>query len=257
MLNSGFLRGSPWPTPNAIPNLALWLDADHDGSFAVDSVSGAITSWTSRDASARAFTPVDVTQSYYQPIRTRKANWNNRKVVCSQLSAATGLKSASYDIASNFAANGTDITVFMAVHTDDVSSQFGTVYYHYITGAQGHYFRLNNTPGVVSNICLSTFPIINGSNANYVGGPKIIGLQRNGTAHTSWIDGQQELSVTATPTAISAGSNAIMYIGTQTGSGGSGIVGDIAEIIMYARALSTAERQKIENYLAAKWYGIN
>lgn len=38
-----------------------------------------------------------------------------------------------------------------------------------------------------------------------------------------------------------------------TGTGNSFFNGDMAEIIIYTRELSTAEREKVENYLLAKW----
>ncbi len=248
-----------WPTPNIIPNLALWLDANDDASFSFDAYSGVVNSWTDKSANARVFTPVSATLTS-KPTRVRKRNWNNKTVLCHSLSGTTGMGSSAFDIASNFAANGTDITVFIVAHCDDanpvMNPEFNTVYYHYTTGAIGHYFRFNDSSGNVTNICLSTYPVINGSNANYVKGEKIIRLQRNGTTHSSFINGAQELVVTATPTPI-VSTVTPMYVLCQQSIGGGGMVGDLAELIMYARALSTTECQKIENYLTAKWLGIN
>jgi hypothetical protein len=255
MLGMGLQSGRAWPTPNAIPGLSLWLDANHDPSFASDAFTGVASSWTSRDANARVFTPVSATATSF-PVRLAKPNWNGRKVVCSQLGAPFGLASPAYDIAANFAANGTDITIFIAAHTDDNSHQFGTVYYHYSTGAIGHYFRFNNTAGNVRHLCLSSSGFVAGGNADYLQGEKIIRLQRSGSTQSAFINGAQESSVSSTPTPI-VSTVTPMYIGTQTTSGGGGLVGDLAEIIMYARALSAAECQKVENYLAAKWMGIN
>lgn len=78
-------------------------------------------------------------------------------------------------------------------------------------------------------------------------------------SHGSMIGGGTELringalvdsdSLTGTP-AIAA---AVSRIGPYYNEGGGPLYADVAEVLAYARSLTTSERQRLERYLAAKW----
>lgn len=231
-------------------NLALWMDANDAATFSVDSYNGEVSSWTDKSSNARVFTPTTVNNFF---VRQRKPQWNNRPVVAFSNTANFGLACPAYNVQEDFAANGTDITVFAAVHSDDNILTFGTVYYHLSSGSNGHYLRLNQTAGNVRFLAVNGSTFIAGSNANYIGAPKIISMRRSGNTLQGFVNGsQQGADVNSTATAATS-ANAQMFIGTSTVSGGSGLLGDLAELIIYKRALTVTERNQVEDYLARKW----
>jgi hypothetical protein len=65
-----------------------------------------------------------------------------------------------------------------------------------------------------------------------------------------WRDGVSQYSNTSNVVGWATDSSGI-HLGYSAGA--ADYVGDIAEVILYARALSTVERQQVESYLAAKW----
>lgn len=72
----------------------------------------------------------------------------------------------------------------------------------------------------------------------------------------AWLDGVEEVSAAATGASLPASSLYPLQIGGQTVS--DGIIGvsvpqDLAELIVVPAALSTADRQKVEGYLAHRW----
>lgn len=72
----------------------------------------------------------------------------------------------------------------------------------------------------------------------------------------AWLDGVEEVSAAATGASLPASSLYPLQIGGQTVS--DGIIGvsvpqDLAELVAVPAALSTADRQKVEGYLAHKW----
>lgn len=254
LIGMGGGGGSSDDFVNPITNgLALWLDADNDASFNQDAFTGEVNSWTSREGRGIVFSPVNAAANT-RLVRIAKPNFQNRRVVVSELSANAGLVSPAYDIASNFAANGTDITVFAMVRSDEALQTFGTLYYHYTTGAIGHYFRIVQSSNNARFLCLSAGTPLAGSNANYLFGENIYCLKRTGNTLNSYINGKSEASAASTATPI-VSTQATMFIGTSTLSGG-GFHGDIAEIHIYARALPDIERMAVENYYAAKWMGL-
>lgn len=242
--------------------LALWLDADNDASFSVDSFTGRVNQWTSREGNQRVFSSVQPGQ-VAQSIRTTRQNaWKTgRRIVTIAQNSNSGLYCPAFDIASLFAANGKDHTAFFVYRTDEkVQGSAGAVsplFYHYISGATGHYFRFNQSDGNVFYLNASSSQYLTGSNTNYVGGENILCLKRSLDQLTSYVNGKQEATAASTATAIPAGSNASMYLGCSTIFGGQSSL-DLGEILMYNRALTDVERYAVENYLATKWLqGVN
>lgn len=226
----------------------MWLDADDTSSFTWDSFNETFSVWTDKKG-GKAFTPV----AGVNPARVIQAAYNGRYTVSSSLATGFGLSTPSFDIATMFAANGKDQTVFMAIHTDDIVNTFGTVFWHYISLAQGHYFRMNNSAGNLRWLTLNSGTFGDGANTSFVGEMKIICLHRSGDTITMFVDGAQIQTKASTATAIPAASNSIMYLFCNSGAGGSGMVGACGELIFCNEALSQTDRFKVEDYLANKW----
>jgi len=74
----------------------------------------------------------------------------------------------------------------------------------------------------------------------------------------SYVSGEQRVVIngsvvgSGTSTTPAATNTNKLSIGVMT-SGANGLVGDIAEIIVFPTALSTSDRQSVERYLSAKW----
>jgi hypothetical protein len=164
--------------------------------------------------------------------------------------AGYGLASPSFDIASILTGNN---TVFLVFYSNEGTSTFGSVYHHLVSGGVGHYFRLANTAGNARFLSGSTTSLTQ-ANTPYLNQPNIVVGQREGNFLRTFINGAQNGSdVASTLVTIPAASNAQMFLGTVSTSGGSGLSGELAEMIVYNRALTQAERWQVEEYLAVKW----
>lgn len=236
-------------SPNQISDLGLWLDANDAATFSVNSYNGEVSSWTDKSINARVFTPINAGNFF---IRGRKPQWNNRPVVAFNSTANFGMACPSYNVQEDFAANRTDITVIMATHTDDNILTFGTVYYHLSSGGNGSYFRFNEPAANARWLASSGISFVQ-SNASYIGSPKIISTLRSGNILRAFINGVQSGSDFTSNAVPVTNVNAPMYLGASSVFGGGGLLGDLAELLIYKRTLSNAERNKIENYLARKW----
>lgn len=234
-------------TPAQLTSLSLWLDADDTSSFTWDSFTELVTAWTDKKG-GRVFTPVSTQNNP----RTKRLGFKGRYTVSMSSAGGSGMACPTHEINTHFAANGKDQTVFMVLHNDDLTTQFGTVFYHYISGVIGSYFRLNSTAGNERWFNLSLTQGV-GTTTDFSGKPRIITLHRSGDTLTTFIDGAQYETKASVATAITSGNSAKFYLGTQTDVGGSGLIGALAEVIVCKEALSQVDRWKVEDYLATKW----
>lgn len=243
--------GGGFPAAPDLPTLAiapaLWIDANNDSSFTQDAFSTSVSSFTSRDANARVFSPVST------PLAARDVfpGWKGRKALTMEISAGFGYATTAFGIESLFAANGKDSTVYLVFRSDEGAATFGTIYYHLTSGAIGHYFRVAHTANNYRYLSLTTSPQ-GGANASLLGAIQIVCLQRSGDTVTGWLNGQQFFTAASVGTAITP-TNAQFFLGTQTTSGGSGMIGLFGEGLWYPTAHNTSDRQTIEDYLAVKW----
>ena len=255
MFNPGLFRGSAWPRPKDIPNLAFWLDADDDAMFTSDAVSGEILGLTTKDANAFPFVPVSA-NAYSRLVRSRKTNWMHRKVISSQQQGGCGLvSSANIDIASLFAANGTDHTFFFVDRFDDTAAANGTLFYHYTTGAVGHYLQAIASGSVFLQYLNLSTTYINQANSPFRGQENIFCFRRIANTLQMYLNGALVVSSASTATAI-VSTLTTMKLFCPTTSGG-GFHGDVAEMLMYAQSLTDTERFEMENHLARKWLGLD
>lgn len=239
---------APAFTPNSLTGLSFWLDLDDSSKVTADAYNTEITGLTEKSSSARTFvnlpTPVPA-------VWARRPMWNNRRVMAVSLNANCGMQSsAQFNVDTLFEAVTFNITIFVVYGTLEPTITFGNVFYHLVSGGNGTYFRINQSAGNTRFLASGT-TTLNQANTNYVGERKIVTLQRQAGNLRAFINGVQSGTDQASVAAL-AGGNATFFLGCSSTSGG-GFAGDIAEIIMYARALNATDRVKVEDYLAAKW----
>lgn len=236
-------------SPADIPSLALWLDANDDATFTGDAYTGEVATWTDKSTNARVFSP---TTAGNQFVRDYKPQWNGKKVVMFSNAANYGLACPTYNVQEDFDTNNIDQTVFAVFHSDDVKYTFGTVYYHLSSGGNGSYFRINQTAGNMRYLAASTTPL-GTVNTAYVGQPNVVSLRRSVDILQAFVNGTQQGSDVASTAVATTNVSAQMFLGTATTSGGSGLLGDLGELIIYKRALTAEERIQVEDYLGTKY----
>lgn len=74
-----------------------------------------------------------------------------------------------------------------------------------------------------------------------------------GTNHQVWINGNLTGTGARTTSNFGAG---VFSVGNNSNSSTSGMTGDVAEILIYSRALSDAEVTSVGNYLSSKWGAV-
>lgn len=242
-------RGNGVFTPASIANLALWLDANDDATITGDAYTGEVATWTDKSTNARVFSP---TSAGNQFVRDYKPQWNGKKVVMFSNTANYGLACPTYNVQEDFDTNAIDQTVFMVFHSDEPSLTFGTVYYHLSSGGNGSYFRLTQTAGNMRYLAASTTPL-GAVNTAYLGQPNVVCVRRSVNVLQAFLNGTQQGADVASTAVATTNVSAQMFLGTATTGGGSGLLGDLAELIIYKRALTTLERTNVENYLGRKW----
>jgi hypothetical protein len=227
-----------FPLLTSIPGCQLWLDASD--SSTITQSNGNITNWTDKSGNNYNATAARAGLTY--------------------TSAAINSKNAiffpgapTYTFLSGTATNGTpNITFFIVATAISTMPQYtrlfgfgGAADYNNI----GNMTTIWNQPGgliVERNqvIAPTTNPIISDV-------PFFTTIAISGTSVLGYINGTNSLTGTTTSTNFTY---AQYQIGGYTG-GQIGIEwhGHIGEIIVYNAALTTAQRQQIEGYLAWKW----
>jgi hypothetical protein len=226
--------------PTSIPDLALWLRADSlsqsDGT--------AVSSWT--DSSGLGRNAVQATGANQPLFKTLIVNskpiirFDGSNDFLKVTSLVKGVFTAFYVYKTSTAG-----TALLGEHSTNSNSA-------------GHYFN----PGGAAHFnaaFASASSAWDGSGVTLNNGAfRIVSQRFAGThaTHEGWVNG----AAITKGTIYASGSGGIglvtadYYIGSRAGSS-LFYNGDIAEIIIYSSALSTADRQSAEDYLSAK-YGI-
>ena len=241
--------------PKQIANLGLWLDAD-DAST-ITTVSGGVSEWRDKSGSGRVFS---------QEIA------NNRPTVATNV---FGTKPAIRFDGSNDALQSTadagslvfPATLFMVVNKP-VSTSDGGLFTHIKSGTDSYnsadaWVLSTNTNAaairVLGGVNTNLFPGV-GSSGTLLG-KFLVSLRiatnsailKNRTAGLSNTDALFTLNATPSNNGCGLG-----FLSTWTGAANSlihNLAGDIAEVLIYSRALSASEESSVENYLAKK-YGL-
>ena len=217
-------------TPGSVPGLTLWLDAADTAT--ITSSSNNVTQWNDKSGLGYHFT------SSSNP-RTGTKTINGLNVIDTGTNSTANLNNASIPIGPNY-------TMFFVAHQTACQAQcnlfsnsyMGMVTYNYSynalmsngttwsTGTRFPNSGMMSSPSIMEFMCAS-------------GGVGV--MYHNGISSTSnqyqyYKDGTMPGGMTL-----------------STNNASSQWLGNIAEVIVYNNCLSTANRQKVEGYLAWKW----
>jgi hypothetical protein len=278
-------RAGTWPVvaPGGVGSgLQLWLDAS-DASTLYDATTGGslvaadggVARWEDKSGNAR-----HMTQGTAGSRPTRKTAIQNSLAVL-RFDGGDSVSMPSSTATFNFLHDGdsTVFVVFKAGTTANPETSYlvmaNNISASSIDGKTGFYLRWDDRTSANADLTDSLVHVVsNNGSARFVGNAKngfpantfalatVRGdianattasrsqIRRNGGSAITLLTGDTNAG-TALPTA-NASDN--FTIGDQSGSvKGSGLNGDIAEIIMYDTALSDTDRAAVETYLLAKW----
>lgn len=225
-----------FPVPASIRDLSGWWDASDAAT--ITQAAGVVSQWD--DKSGGGF---HVTQgtSAKRPL-TNVTTINGRNVV-----TFDGVDDIMTRSGPNQLVNATtgEWSAFMATRPTDLSTGTRTIGALPTIAIFGR-TSLTNFQAVAFDT--TPTPFIDGPGAFTVtlGVARVHSSVRSPTTLETWADGVSNgpLATTGTP---NTSPSAILQVGTTL------FVGDLAELIVYARALTTTERQQVESYLKAKW----
>jgi len=235
-------------TPTSVPGIALWLDAA-DASTIVGTAP-LVNEWKDKSGNGlNATKNTDVAPTY------SSTGFNNGLPGVLFNGSTTRLHTPSISPTPVLSSNGTDTTIFAVVN--------------WVGGVNGIALGLETTGNTFAFYVPWTYPsTVNGNifadlgtNARIgydtvfapASAPYVFSVTRSGVNGSIYVNGNIHVSSTTLPLAGTIGTT------TQTlGIGGLAAAtavfnSYIAEILIYNRALTTAERQQVEGYLAWKW----
>ncbi|MFC1771690.1 hypothetical protein ACFLZV_07375, partial [Candidatus Margulisiibacteriota bacterium] len=228
------------PSELDIGNLMLWLDAsatkngvpilEKDGS-------NYVSNWY--DLSGQSNHASQASSSLQPVLATNSINsksvitFDGTDVIAIDYPSALGLQNSDYE-------------VFFVAQTQSTATQFlmaGTseMYEMHINGDAGFRFIPDGHPAHYSDV---------GATSQYLNIPYIYSARVTadvGIARVNLTDGSSSASG-----ARSADNASPIILGRRT-SGTGPLFGDIAEVIIFNRAVSSTEREAVEKYLARKW----
>lgn len=214
-------------------NNAIWLD----GNIVTLGTSPNISTWNDQSGNGNNFTqatstnqPSVVTYNGFRGVRFDGGDW----LRTGGIAALNTNTNTQFIVYSGFSANHTGMLYEGGFAQ---SSQF---FRTFRSNGNVRAWVLNNSGGIVDNITTqsSTFQIVNSV------------WDGNTQAYTSFKDGSligSKSGANGNPTG-----NFINTIGAATNNGFR-FNGDMGEVIIYNTALNTAERNIVDNYLAAKF----
>lgn len=234
---------SPWPAPAVTSGLRAWYRADVGVTKDGDN---KVSQWT--DVSGHGFHVVQVNDAGRQPLAVANA-MNGNPVVQYDDSLKALVSPAPVDVADG-ASNATIIAV---VKPDAAAHYGGTIFYW---DTDGNYnFGLSGSQGAANAYSMiwrdgdghaRLSPALNAA----AGSVQVLTTVKDGTAASGFINGalQGTAEVPATmnlqPSRLGVGNGAYPYYSFH---------GQIAEVLVYNRALTAAEREGIETALMAKY----
>lgn len=225
-------------SPRSISGLSLWLDAADSATI---TTATGVSIWADKSGNGRNATQ---TTGGKQPIRTNTIN--GKSVITFQ---------------------GTDDTMSVANVADfNATSQTIIVVARQTTAAnQSLFYKAsgNAVNGVITRFRTgTTFWLYQkndggaetlSSNSNTNTNTNVYTTMLQPTAQAGFVNGAAPTSGLATNTLTTAyDDTGAIWIGSRRDIG-EYLAGDVCEILHWPRALSTAERQRVERYLGGKW----
>jgi hypothetical protein len=219
--------------PRTVSNLALWLDASNAASVSLDG-SNLVQQWS--DLSGNG---INATQTVSNNRPDYSQTLNGRKVV-----SFNGVNTSLEGTAP--VTGGTSRTVFCVFRNASTASNVALLGLSSNSGNGGLWY-------ITGEIAVRVI----GGNRLFGGGAantwQSIALTQDGNSTSNMTLKLNGAAVSATSTTAqvvnSGGSMTLGRISPSTGLG----AGDIAELLVYSRALSASETAAVENYLFPKW----
>jgi hypothetical protein len=225
-------------SPRSISGLALWLDAADSATI---TTATGVSVWADKSGNGRNATQ---TTGGKQPIRTNTIN--GKSVITFQGTDDT------MSIANVADFNATSQTVIV-VARQTTAANHGLFYkasatvtngviMRYRTGSTIWLYQKNdNTAEVLSN------------NSNTNTNTNVYTAVLQPSAQAGFVNGSAPTNGFATNTVATAyDDTGVIWIGSRRDIS-EYLVGDVCEILHWPRALSTAERLRVERYLGGKW----
>jgi hypothetical protein len=234
---------SPWPTPAVANGLQAWFRADK--GIGKDA-SNKVSAW--HDVSGHSFQVAQTADASRQPLWVASATYGQPAV---QFDGTTFLRTPGLVDAQVGSSDVTVITVAIPAATQpaysslvDLSSDTVRGYVVGQVGTSTNQFQLWFTDAAQSGWYSS--PVI----STTAGVAQIITVVKNGTVATGYRNGSSQ-GTASVPAAMLTPLSALA-IGNRA-SGNYGYSGQIAEVLIYNRALTDTERQQVESTLTAKY----
>lgn len=250
MRRSGGRGGGSLPfVPISVGDARLWLRADLGITLNDADVSG----WADQSGEGN-----DLSQGTAadQPVyNASDADYNGRPSVEADGVSEYLLGSGSTLVS---AASGTDTpwTVILAGHVEDTDATMALYSWGTSTGANGWHYVGSQTAGEVtaSRRADDTVGNVNQSGSTAVNAACVFSTVFTGTAVSTYVNGTVDIDGAAQDVgAVSCDQFALFARARSTPSFFA--TGTIAEVVVYAGALSDADRTTVENYMAAR-YGL-
>ncbi len=228
----------PFFTPNQISGCQLWLDAADTKTL---TLSGSnVTQWRDKSTNLNHFSSAGVSTSpttgTYNGLTTIYWTNTSQQLVSSKNNATTGNAAR---------------TMFVLEYNPLTTSQLylvtGTESGATAATAWGYGKNANSDysyPFLYSSLGADIFTVIQIRDI-----PTILASTFNGSSVTGWINSQNEITK-STSLNTTAG---VWYLGKRQQSGIGSVDSYFLEIIHYNFAMTTAQRQQVEGYLAWKW----
>jgi hypothetical protein len=241
-LSSSLVTGHPYiklPPSSPIPFLPtnfsgckIWLDGvDTAGTGTAPANGASVSSWVDKSGSSNNFTASGTAATY------------------SGIYNAVSFNNSLYT--SSYSAAPTTETIFIVFNTSSTSSGTSSIVGGNTNGSRGIYGGYTQTGGSGSIGTVSSgvgWGAYSGAGIVTIGNTALITAQFN--AGTSYISLNGSLTIFTGGMGFT--SSTVTYLGKENGANNA-FSGYAMEIIFYNVYLSTANRQKVEGYLAWKW----
>jgi autotransporter-associated beta strand protein len=237
-VNEGTLKIQP-PQPSVLAGSVAWFDAADTGTVTTNG-TGQVTLWTNKGTSGSTLDAVQITAGVGPTLLTNALN--GRAVL-----SVTGT-TALWTLNNLGISGGQDRTLFVVGCRKNSGSMFFA--HEGPTGA-------NNLAFGISSETANLY--------NYTWGNDItLGIRTNGTyeIYDFMIASSNGTANLISGGALSSGSRTLvpnttdskLYLGSRPGTASQG---NLAEVIVFNRALTAAERTQVEAYLQAKWFMVS
>jgi len=255
-VSAGYIK-----TPKQISNCITWFDADDLSTITTETSTRNVRFWADKSASNLVLTGGGLTLAN-EPLSVL-AGMNGRNTMRFDGSDYIyGAFTTSYteftiflvlkgDISTNnyqypFTIwNGTNTNNFHFDVNDPDGSNFAKTLWVYWNSGGSPYSAIPATsPNTTSDFLQGSPTMLTFSHTNAGSGTNVIYV--NGKARSDQVNA-------STQTITIGGSGFNLYMGARTTGLAGPYYGDICELIIYSRQLSTTERSQIHNYLSNKW----